>query len=109
MSFLDKLANGLAIAFIQQYNPCRCKYFLCFSKYDYHSFFSTCSSCCPLFYRQILSFIPGFITICTLLILINIGGVHNSIRSMDLLRQSMISLWYRIIQRTLKLILTKIV
>lgn len=92
MSFLDKLANGLVIAFIQQYNPC-----------------SACSSCCPLFYRQILSFVPGFISVCTLLILINITSTHNSIRPIDSIRKSIVNLWHRIIQRSFKMILTKIV
>ncbi|CAF3689025.1 unnamed protein product [Rotaria sordida] len=92
MSFLDKLANGLAITFIQQYNPC-----------------STCSTCCPLFYRQILSFVPGVTTLCTLLILISITRIHSSTQWIDSIRQSIRSLWNRIMRRTVKVIVTKIV
>ncbi|CAF0726680.1 unnamed protein product [Didymodactylos carnosus] len=42
MSFVDKIANGAAIAIIQQYNPC-----------------STSPELCPLYYRRILTFVPG--------------------------------------------------
>lgn len=90
MSFFDKLANGLAIALIQQYNPC-----------------STCPTCCPLFYRQILAFVPGIFTICTLFILANIH--NNGVRPIDSIRQLIVSFWYRNPQRTLKVIVTKVV
>ncbi|CAF4585380.1 unnamed protein product [Rotaria sp. Silwood1] len=92
MSFLDKLANGLAITFIQQYNPC-----------------STCPTCCPHFYRKILSFVPGVTTICTLLILKSISHTHSSTRQIRSARQSLRSLWDQIMRRTIKVILTKIV
>ncbi|CAF0964482.1 unnamed protein product [Adineta ricciae] len=89
MTFLDKLANGLAIAFIQQYNPC-----------------SVCPSCCPLFYRRILSFLPGILTIVTLFVLTSVGRGHTRGEKMQ---YSIISLWNRLVQRSLKVILTKIV
>ncbi|CAF2430069.1 unnamed protein product [Rotaria sp. Silwood2] len=92
MSFLDKLANGLAITVIQQYNPC-----------------STCSTCCPLFYRKVLSFVSGVTAICTLLILTRISRTHSSTRQTGSARQSLRSLWDQIMRRTIKVILTKIV
>ncbi|CAF1084833.1 unnamed protein product [Adineta steineri] len=91
MSFLDKLANGLIIALIQQYNPC-----------------STCTSCCSLFYRRILSFIPGIISICTLIVLASIGRMYRGVGKIDASQQSIISFENRILQRTMKMILTKI-
>ncbi|CAM2711621.1 unnamed protein product [Rotaria socialis] len=92
MSCLDKLANGLTIIFIQEYNPC-----------------STCLTCCPIFYRQILSYVPGVTAICTLLILITIRGLHSNNRHGDAKRKSISSLFHGIAQRALKIILTKVI
>ncbi|UJR38059.1 hypothetical protein I4U23_030741 [Adineta vaga] len=92
MSFLDKLANGLAIALIQQYNPC-----------------SNCPTCCPLFYRRILSFIPGIITLITFFVLANVGRSNSRGENLNFTPCSITSLCNRLIQRTLKVILTKIV
>ncbi|CAF1354299.1 unnamed protein product, partial [Didymodactylos carnosus] len=55
MSFADKIANGLTIATIQQYNPC-----------------TTCTSCCPLYYRQIMTFVPGGIALLCMVVLVSI-------------------------------------
>ncbi|CAF1443130.1 unnamed protein product [Adineta steineri] len=68
MSFADKLANGIAIATIQQLNPCT----------------ADATTQCELYYRQILSFIPGGVAIITILMVIslwktNIGGNRHEI------------------------------
>ncbi|CAM4748854.1 unnamed protein product [Rotaria magnacalcarata] len=85
MSCLDKLANGLTILFIQEYNPC-----------------STCLTCCPIFYRQILSYVPGVTAICTLLILITIRRLHSNNRHEDVKRKPISALFHGIAQRALK-------
>jgi Na+/melibiose symporter-like transporter len=51
MSFTDKLANGIVIALIQQFNPC--------------TFAS--STICASYYRYILTFIPIGVAILTIL------------------------------------------
>ena len=43
MSFMDKLANGIVIALIQQFNPCSV---------------GTTSAVCASYYRHVLTFIP---------------------------------------------------
>ncbi|CAF1271122.1 unnamed protein product [Rotaria magnacalcarata] len=63
MSFADKLANGILIATIQQFNPCK----------------ADATQKCALYYRQILSIIPGIVAILTVVMIIsiwkaNIGG-----------------------------------
>ncbi|CAF1503684.1 unnamed protein product, partial [Rotaria sordida] len=63
MSFADKLANGIVIAIVQQVNPCK----------------ADATDRCGLYYRQILSFIPGGVAILTILMTLsiwktNIGG-----------------------------------
>jgi Na+/melibiose symporter-like transporter len=64
MSFADKLANGVAIAIIQQFNPC-------LTTTD-----STKKEACGLYYRQILTFIPTGVAILTIIILISIWKVN---------------------------------
>lgn len=68
MSFTDKLANGIVIAVIQQYNPC------------------TLSSTnkCSLYYRYILTFIPIGVSILTFIMILamwktNVGGNRHEI------------------------------
>ncbi len=56
MSFADKLANGIAIAVIQQFNPCT----------------SSSTEKCSLYYREILSFIPAGVAVLTVLMVISI-------------------------------------
>ncbi|CAF0881290.1 unnamed protein product [Rotaria sordida] len=68
MSFADKLANGIVIAIVQQYNPCK----------------ADATDICELYYRQILSFIPGGVAILTILMTLsiwktNIGGNRHDI------------------------------
>lgn len=92
MSFLDKLANGVAIALIQQYNPC-----------------SACPVCCPMFYRRVLTFVPSVIAVCTLLVLASLGRWRSRAGKNDLSQPSLASLGHRLVQRTLKVILTKVV
>lgn len=63
MSFFDKLANGIVIAIIQQFNPCG----------------GDTTQRCSLYYRQVLSFIPGGVGVLTVLLTFsiwktNIGG-----------------------------------
>jgi Na+/melibiose symporter-like transporter len=70
MSFADKLANGLIIASIQQFNPCT----------------TDTPTKCGFYYRQILTFIPAAVSIATVFMIIsiwrtNIGGNrHEMIR-----------------------------
>ena len=56
MSFCDKLANGIVIALIQQFNPC-----------TLGESTATCSS----YYREILTFIPIAVAILTILVTIS--------------------------------------
>lgn len=63
MSFADKLANGLIIASIQQFNPCS----------------ADATDRCELYYRQILTFIPAAVAIATVFVILsmwkaNVGG-----------------------------------
>jgi len=68
MSFADKLANGLIIAAIQQFNPCT----------------ADSTNKCELYYRQILTFIPAAVAIATVFMIIsiwrtNIGGNRHEL------------------------------
>jgi Na+/melibiose symporter-like transporter len=68
MSFADKLANGILIALIQQFNPCT----------------ADATARCELYYRQVLAIIPAAVSICTVIMLItmwraNIGGNRHEI------------------------------
>ncbi len=68
MSFSDKLANGIVIAVIQQFNPC--------------TLASTTS--CSLYYRYILTFIPIGVSIVTILMTLsmwktNVGGNRHEL------------------------------
>jgi len=92
MSFSDKLANGLAIAIIQQYNPC-----------------SVCSTCCPLFYRKVLSFVPGLIALGTLIILSCIPRLHGHSRQLKPLQPTFLKRWHRSFQRNIQMIVSKLV
>ncbi|UJR14092.1 hypothetical protein I4U23_001088 [Adineta vaga] len=72
MSFADKLANGIAIAAIQQFNPCS----------------ANTTPKCQLYYRQILSFIPAGVAILTIAMTLslwkaNIGGNRHEILTSD--------------------------
>ena len=63
MSFADKLANGILIALVQQFNPCT----------------ADTTVRCALYYRQVLTFIPAIVAVCTVIMTIsiwrsNIGG-----------------------------------
>lgn len=63
MSFADKLANGIVIAIIQQFNPCT----------------SASTVTCSLYYRYILTFIPIGVSVLTVLMILsmwktNVGG-----------------------------------
>ncbi|XP_071952603.1 major facilitator superfamily domain-containing protein 12-like isoform X1 [Antedon mediterranea] len=71
MSFTDKLSNGIVIAVIQQFHPCR-----------------TCCDKCGRFYREILSFVPGAAAIISLVVLltlipVNIGKRDNIVALED--------------------------
>jgi len=68
MSFTDKLANGIVIALIQQFNPC--------------SLLTTVT--CSLYYRYILTFIPIGVSVLTILMTIslwktNVGGNRHEL------------------------------
>jgi len=68
MSFADKLANGIAIAVIQQFNPCT----------------SASTATCSLYYRYILTFIPIGVSALTILMILSmwnttIGGNRHEI------------------------------
>jgi Na+/melibiose symporter-like transporter len=72
MSFADKLANGIIIASIQQFNPCT----------------ADATDKCELYYRQILTFIPAAVSIATILITLtiwrtNIGGNRHEMIEPD--------------------------
>lgn len=56
MSFCDKLANGIAIAVIQQFNPCT---------------LGESTTTCASYYRDILTFIPIGVAIMTILMTIS--------------------------------------
>lgn len=56
MSFTDKLANGIVIAVIQQFNPCT----------------STSSAICSSYYRYILTFIPVGVSVVTIIMIVSI-------------------------------------
>lgn len=60
MSFADKLANGIIIALIQQFNPC-----------DKDS-----TETCAHFYRNIIVFIPAAVSVVTVLMIISIWRVE---------------------------------
>jgi MFS family permease len=55
MSFADKLANGIVIAIIQQFNPCT----------------SSSTTKCSLYYRYMLTFIPVGASVLTILMLLS--------------------------------------
>jgi len=68
MSFTDKLANGIVIAIIQQFNPCRL----------------ASTTICASYYRYILTFIPIGVAVLTFLMTLtmcttNIGGNRHEI------------------------------
>jgi Na+/melibiose symporter-like transporter len=68
MSFADKLANGIVIAVIQQFNPCTL----------------ASTTICASYYRYILTFIPIGVAILTILMTLsmwktNIGGNRHEI------------------------------
>ena len=70
MSFADKLANGFAIAAIQQFNPCTL----------------SSTTTCSLYYRYILTFIPIGVSVVTILMILsiwrtNIGGNRHELIS----------------------------
>jgi hypothetical protein len=75
MSFADKLANGIIIALIQQFNPCPdnsrtahpCNVNSCTVKPP-----TVISPECKLYYRQILTFVPVAVSIATVLMTISI-------------------------------------
>ena len=52
MSFADKIANGVLIAALQQFNPCT----------------NAETDHCQLYYRQILTFIPAVVAILTIIV-----------------------------------------
>ncbi len=56
MSFADKLANGIVIALIQQFNPCT----------------TTSTTSCSSYYRYILTFIPIGVSVLTILMILSI-------------------------------------
>ena len=60
MSFADKLANGVIIALIQQFNPCT----------------NESTPTCEHFYRNILTFIPAVVSIGTIAMIISIWRVE---------------------------------
>ena len=60
MSFADKLANGIAIAIIQQFNPCT---------------LVTTAKCAP-YYRQVLTFIPVGVAILTIIMILSMWKTH---------------------------------
>ncbi|CAF1336325.1 unnamed protein product [Rotaria sp. Silwood1] len=60
MSFADKLANGIIIAIIQQFNPCK----------------ADATDRCELYYKQILSFIPGGVAILTIVMTLSLWGTN---------------------------------
>ena len=59
MSFADKLANGLIIALIQQFNPCT----------------ADAAEQCASYYRKVLSFIPAGVAVLTALMILSIWRV----------------------------------
>ncbi|CAF1052645.1 unnamed protein product [Adineta steineri] len=68
MSFTDKLANGIVIAIIQQFNPCTL----------------ASTTICASYYRYILTFIPIGVAILTILMTLtlwktNIGGNRHEL------------------------------
>lgn len=68
MSFADKLANGIIIAIIQQFNPCK----------------EHATDGCESYYREILTFIPAAVSVGTVLMMLsiwrtNIGGNRHEI------------------------------
>ncbi len=68
MSFCDKLANGIVIAIIQQFNPCT----------------ATSTPTCAFYYRYILTFIPVGVSVLTVLMILsiwktNIGGNRHEL------------------------------
>lgn len=63
MSFADKIANGVVIAALQQFNPCN----------------NDATDVCRLYYREILTFAPAAVAVLTVIMTItiwrtNIGG-----------------------------------
>ena len=60
MSFADKLANGIIIALIQQFNPCD----------------KDATQTCEHFYRNILTFIPIAVAAATVVMVISIWKVE---------------------------------
>ena len=56
MSFADKLANGIAIAMLQQFNPCS----------------ETSTEICKKYYREILTFIPSGVSVLTVIMTLTI-------------------------------------
>jgi Na+/melibiose symporter-like transporter len=71
MSFADKLANGITIAIIQQFNPCTADE----------------TTKCELYYREILTLIPAAVAVMTVFMIISIwkakigGNRHETIRT----------------------------
>ena len=56
MSFADKIANGVVIAALQQFNPCS----------------NDATDVCRLYYREILTFIPAAVAVLTVIMTITI-------------------------------------
>ncbi|CAF1379363.1 unnamed protein product [Rotaria sp. Silwood1] len=56
MSFIDKLANGIAIVIVQQFNPCKL----------------SSTRTCALYYRYIVTFIPAGVAILAIFMILSI-------------------------------------
>ncbi|CAF3716973.1 unnamed protein product [Rotaria sp. Silwood1] len=78
MTFVDKIANGIIIALVQQFNPCKL----------------SSTHTCALYYRYIITFIPGGVSILAILMILsmwktNLGGnrfeiIQEEQRNMDM-------------------------
>ncbi|CAF4829140.1 unnamed protein product, partial [Rotaria sp. Silwood1] len=78
MTFVDKIANGIIIALVQQFNPCKL----------------SSTHTCALYYRYIITFIPGGFSILAILMILsmwktNLGGnrfeiIQEEQRNMDM-------------------------
>jgi Na+/melibiose symporter-like transporter len=69
MSFADKLANGIIIALLQQFNPCE----------------TDISDTCRGYYRKILAIIPTVVSILTILVTISIWRTNIGCNRHELL------------------------
>jgi Na+/melibiose symporter-like transporter len=69
MSFTDKLANGIVIAVIQQFNPCK----------------SETTVRCASYYRQILTFIPIGVAIVTILMILSMWKTNVGVSRQEII------------------------